>query len=126
MGGAESLRRTISLHHWVDAHLLQPTSSPQDADFDNKILSADNSASHVYHEFVRGKTGSAGKGSTRRRHIRRDHVERGIPPPRAYSVVDMASLTEDAQREGVEFLLTEFERYRCPRVPETLREDAGA
>ncbi|EJK62003.1 hypothetical protein THAOC_17404 [Thalassiosira oceanica] len=94
----------------------------QDVNFGHEKLSADNSAAHVYHEFERGKYGSAGKGRTRLRHIREDHAEWRMNPPRAYSVVNMANLTEDAQRDVVGFLLTEFKRFQCPRVPETLRE----
>ena len=89
----------------------------EDVNFDNERLSADNSASQVYYEFVRGKYGSAGKGSRRLRHIRRDHEEWGLAPPRAYSVCDLANITEGGQRETVRFLLSEFERFQCQQMP---------
>ena len=94
----------------------------EDVNFDNERLSADNSASQVYYEFVRGKYGSAGKGSRRLRHIRRDHEEWGLAPPRAYSVCDLANITEGGQRETVRFLLSEFERFQCQQMPVTLRD----
>ena len=71
---------------------------------------------------MRGKYGSAGKGSRRLRHIRRDHEEWGLAPPRAYSVCDLANITEGGQRETVRFLLSEFERFQCQQMPVTLRD----
>ncbi|EJK57291.1 hypothetical protein THAOC_22682 [Thalassiosira oceanica] len=94
----------------------------EDFDFYNKRFSPDNTAPHVYHEGVRGKFGSAAKGSTRLRHMREDHEDWGIAQPQAYSVVDIANITLNVQTETGDFLLREFKRFKSPRLPTTHRE----
>ncbi|EJK56655.1 hypothetical protein THAOC_23417 [Thalassiosira oceanica] len=94
----------------------------EDFNFDNERLSPDNTAPQVYHEGVRDKFGSAARGDMRLTHMRDDHIARGIEPPRAYSVVDIANLPLDVQLETVDFLLNEFKRFASPRLPRTLRE----